>query len=509
MNQSLLIWGIVLMVAFPLLTIALGEIGQYLRRREHPVGPFVRNIQRWVLPPLVILLIMGQILGLPESLPAVVIVETVLGIAVIYTSLSLIKVVLTPEDKQYSWQFSVPNLLFHVIRTSIVLGIAAYVLTDVWKIDLTKVVGALGVGSLVFALALQETLSNLVSGFLLLADSPFKKGDWLKIDDLDAQVIDINWRSTRLQTIDGNLLIIPNGSLGNERIFNYSLPNPKREVSIEVSFSNDDPPNRVKQVLRQTILETPGVIQSEQPSLETQSFNNNCSIKYCVSFMVKDYASGLTVANDFKTRLYYAAQRHGLTMPLPIQHNYTASLADIKQENTQQEVLQYLQSLTYFMSLEPEIISRLSQDAIVKYYGTGEKVFQEGDFVGGFYIIQSGSISLHVKDQQGKDQKIGDLSSGDFFGESVLLAGQSSLVSASAIDDLKAIVLDPDTVANLLPENPRFAKQINELIEERRKTIRRVKKLDDGKVKSAKNNGNLGRPSILGQLGRSTGERAI
>lgn len=501
MNQSLLIWGIVLIVGFPILTIVLGESGQYLRRREHPVAPFVRDIQRLVLPPLVILLIMRQILGFSESMPIVIIVETVLGISAIYTSLALVKVVLTPEDKQYNWQFSVPNLLFHVIRSSVVLGIVAYVLTDVWKIDLTKVVEALGVGSLVFALALQETLSNLVSGFLLLADSPFKKGDWLKIDDLDAQVIDINWRSTRLQTVDGNLLIIPNGNLGNERIFNYSLPNPKREISVEVSFSQDDPPNRVKQVLRQTLLETPGVVQNEQPYLETQSFDNNSSIKYSVSFMVKDYASGVTVANDFKTRLYYAAQRHSLTMPLPIQHTYTASLTDIKQENSQQEVVDYLQSLTYFMSLEPEIISRLAQDAIVRYYGTEEKVFQEGDFVGGFYIIQSGSVSLSVKDQQNKDQKIADLSSGDFFGESVLLAGQSSLVSVSVIDDLKAIVLDPDTVADLLPENPRFAKQINELIEERRKTIRRVKKLDDGRVKSATNNGNLGSRSILGPIG--------
>ena len=125
---------------------------------------------------------------------------------------------------EYKWQIAVPNLLYQVIRAAMVLGTIAYVLSTVWNVDLTQAAQALGVGSLVIALALQDTLSNLVSGFLLLTDSPFKKGDWIQVGNLKGQVVDINWRAVRLLTFDDDLLIVPNGSLGKQNILNYNQP---------------------------------------------------------------------------------------------------------------------------------------------------------------------------------------------------------------------------------------------------------------------------------------------
>jgi len=499
MNQSLLIWGCILIFGFPILTIILGQAGESLRRREHPLGPFVHHLQRFVLPPLSILIIVRKILGIQEGGIALQVLETLLGIAIIYTSLSFIKAILTPGKKEYIWQITVPHLLFQVIRASLVLGIAAYVLGNIWNIDLSQAAAALGVGSLVIALALQDTLSNLVSGFLLLADSPFKKGDWIKVGDLEGKVMDMNWRAVRLLTKSNDLLVIPNGSLGQQEILNYNQPTPRSEVEFTVSFSRNDPPNRVKEVLEEVYGQITGTVGSVL--IITQSFND-FSISYLVEFFAQDFWSRFTTTSEFKTRLYYAAKREGLTMPYPIE--YQVDVTELDEQNdaqeNQEELAEYLQSLPYFISVSSEAIAKLVLDTTVEYYGTGEQIIREGEFVRGLYIIQNGNAKLAIKDAKGSEQKVAQIYRGDFFGESVFMSGKPSVVSVSALTDLKLIKIGADTAANLLLENPRFAKQIDDSLEDRRTAIRRVRKQIDGLANNLADNGNLGGSSILKQF---------
>ena len=68
---------------------------------------------------------------------------------------------------------------------------------------------ALGIGSVVIGLALQDTLGSIAAGITLLFEQPFKKGDWLRVGDLGGKVTDINWRSVRIETIDMVQITIP------------------------------------------------------------------------------------------------------------------------------------------------------------------------------------------------------------------------------------------------------------------------------------------------------------
>jgi len=500
MNQSLLIWGAVLIFGFPILTIVLGQLGDSLKRREHPFATFVRNLQYFVLPPLILLLIFEQILGWKELVVFLQVLETVLWIAIIYTTLSLLRVVLTLDEKYYPWQIPVANLFFQVIRAAVILVLVGYALAEVWKVDISKAAQAFGIGSLVIALALQDTLSNLVSGFLLLADSPFKKGDWLQLGDINGQVIDMNWRSVRLKTVEGNVVIIPNGALGKERILNYSLPDAAQGVWIEVSFSNDDPPNRVKQLLQQVLLETQGTdLEKGFRIISTGSFDD-FSISYKVMFMAKDFMSTYQARSDFKTRLYYSAQRRGLSLsPYPTNHIYHASINEPKLEQTHEEITEYFQSLPYFTSLSIKVLDRLALDSTIEYYGKEEQIIQEGEFVGGLYIIQNGHAKLTIKDINGIPQEVARIANGDFFGESVFMSDKPSALSISALDDLKVIRIEADTAANLLVDNRKFAKQIDDCLDERRSVIQRVRGTGE-EVNNLTDNDNSGGYSILKQF---------
>ncbi|MDY7015227.1 MAG: mechanosensitive ion channel family protein, partial [Cyanobacteriota bacterium] len=424
MNQSLVIWGFILIFGFPTLTVLLGQFGESLRRREHPLAPFIVNLQKLVLPPLSILLIARKILAWQEGGIALQLLETLLGIAIIYTCLSFFKVLLIAEPKKYFWQVSVPDLLFQVIRASLVIVIGAYILANTWNIDLTQAAQALGVGSLVIALALQDTLSNLVSGFLLLADSPFKKGDWLQIDDRECQVLDINWRAVRLITRDKDLLVIPNGSLGKQNILNYSQPTTNSEVEFFVKFSRNDPPNRVMQVLREVYEQVPGTSGHLETGIE--SFDD-FAISYIVDYKVTDFWDRHRSPRHFKALLYYAAKRKGLTMPYPTKYQYTIDSTAIgsqqEQQENQQDILEFLLSLPYFRSVSSEVLTKLIPDTTFEYYGTGEQIVYEGEFVQGLYLIQNGKAQLTIKDARGSETVVDRISHGDFFGESVFMSG--------------------------------------------------------------------------------------
>ena len=90
-----------------------------------------------------------------------------------------------------SWRSRAPKLFQDLIRLLLVVIGAAIVLSVVWRQDLGGLIAALGVGSIVLGLALQETLGNLMSGIALFFERPFSVGDWISVGGKSGQVVQI------------------------------------------------------------------------------------------------------------------------------------------------------------------------------------------------------------------------------------------------------------------------------------------------------------------------------
>ncbi|MBW6431602.1 mechanosensitive ion channel family protein [Patescibacteria group bacterium] len=126
-----------------------------------------------------------------------------------------------------------PKLITGTISALIYLS-GAIIVLSYWGIQITPLVAALGVGGIAIGLGLQETLSNLFAGLHIVSDEPVKVGDYIEIGtDIAGTVEDIGWRSTRLKTIQNNVVIIPNSHLAKSVIVNLSSES--REVSVLVS----------------------------------------------------------------------------------------------------------------------------------------------------------------------------------------------------------------------------------------------------------------------------------
>ncbi len=478
MHQDILTWAIALMLGVPAVAITLNEVIERLQRQNIPLVETLQHLRNLVLPFLTAWLVLRQILTLEPSGNLVRASETLFWIAIIYTGLSFLNTTLTTRKKPKAWQIRVPNLYLLLARASVVLLIGVHIFSNIWKINLAQITAALGVGSLVVALALKDTLGNLVSGFLLLLERPFEEGDWIKFShrtgtSFDGEVIEMNWRSVRLRNRNRDIIVIPNAELGQTTFENYTLLNPVHAERVFVKFSHHDLPNQVIGILQKAALETPGIVADPEPKTRIKEYGD-FFINYEMKVYINDYPKKDDIRGDLLKRIYYAIKRHKLTIPLPTQMEYSLDEALLKSEVPQERVLEYLEALPYLAFLDPSTINKLARSAIVEEYGVGECIIKAGNLDKGFFIVWDGCVRLSIKNSQGKEQEVFRLESGDCFGEMSLLAGQPSLVSVTVVQDLQAIVISTEVIIDLAEHSAKFALEINRLIEERNKAIKLI-----------------------------------
>jgi len=474
MSSNILVWAIALIIGFPLLVIILGEIIHNLQKRGKPLAATVLVVRNLVLPVLTFLLFTQHILQLPPTDERLRSMQTLLWICVIHAALSLLNAVLFEQAKADTWRSKVPKLLIDLSRLFLVLLGTAIVLATVWKADLAGLVTALGVSSIVIGLALQDTLGSVMSGIALLFEQPFSVGDWLRVGELVGQVIDINWRSVRLITLEREMVIIPHKVIGAEVIRNFSRPQRIHAERIQIGFSYKNPPNLAKYVLRTTALETQGILLNPEPHIFTLAYDDS-AITYEVKFFIEDYADLEEIRDRFMTRVWYAAQRHNLSIPFPIRTLYHFHGPTSRAEGSK-KFAESLQSIPSFVPLEKsENSHQRSEDITLQQFGAGEKVMQQGHPSNALYIIIAGQAVMSVKDKFGQEREVLPIKSGEFFGEMTLFSGEPSTISVTALEDLELMTIAASEVNQMIDRQPNFSREISQVLEIRRRAVQAVK----------------------------------
>ncbi len=171
--------------------ILLGEAIYRADRRTLPIGGIFRALRNIVLPLAVLFVFLTRLLEFERESVPVRLVETALWISVVYAVLLVFNVLVFENAAKESWRSRAPKLFQDLIRLLLVVIGAAIVLSVVWRQDLGGLIAALGVGSIVLGLALQETLGNLMSGIALFFERPFSVGDWISVGGKSGQVVQI------------------------------------------------------------------------------------------------------------------------------------------------------------------------------------------------------------------------------------------------------------------------------------------------------------------------------
>ncbi|MBF0155621.1 MAG: ABC transporter substrate-binding protein [Magnetococcales bacterium] len=143
----------------------------------------------------------------------------------------------------------VPNIIrmfaAMVLYVLAICGVVAFVLDEA----LTSLLATSGLLAMIIGLAVQANIANVFSGIVVNIERPFSVGDWVKIGSLDdAQVIDITWRTMRLQTVNGHVISIPNGKASESSVVNYTAAGHVR-IRTVVTVSPTYPPQMILGIL--------------------------------------------------------------------------------------------------------------------------------------------------------------------------------------------------------------------------------------------------------------------
>lgn len=126
-------------------------------------------------------------------------------------------------------------------------------------VNISALLGTLGIGGLAFALAAQDTLKNIFGGLTIFTDRPFKIGDRIFVNGVDGFVEDIGIRSIRIRTMEKKLVTIPNSKISDASIENITAE-PMRRVLLKLGLTYNTPPEKVNEAL-QILLKMPQKIK--------------------------------------------------------------------------------------------------------------------------------------------------------------------------------------------------------------------------------------------------------
>ena len=469
-----LVWALALVIGFPAVTVALGEIIMRLRRGGRPVASPLALVRNLVLPTLALLVFLLKVLGQDQGNSSVRLVETLFWLFVINAVLSALNVLLFAGAEKGTWQSRTPKLFIDLVRAIIVLILGAIMLSTVWNLNLGHLIAALGVGSIVLGLALQDPLGNLFSGLVLLFERPLSVGDWIKLGENIGQVVETNWRAVHLKTSSRDLVIIPNAALAKGSFINFSRPATVHRETIPLQFSYNDPPNKVKRVLAEVAQRTPGIIEHPDQVISLVRYNDS-GITYDTKVFMDNYGDNARVRDGFQSLVWYAARRHGLTMPYPI-----LTTVNLSQEEFAAEERAPLPPSALAAFCRFDLASRDGNNApvsrqAVQHFAKGEQIIAEGSVLPGVYLILRGKISLSVSGAEGEKLEIAQVGGGEFFGEKAAIAGGLSDTTATALEDLELLVLDTDTLHTLLARTPPLSREIGSVMEARRRALRGIR----------------------------------
>jgi MscS family membrane protein len=166
-----------------------------------------------------------------------------------------------------------------------------YVLT-LYEVNVTPLIAGAGIIGIAIALAAQDLFSNFFGGAVIITDQPFKTGDRVLINDVLGDVIHIGPRSTRIITLDSDIVTIPNTKIVTSVVHNYSLPNPQVRIQIPVTISHAEDIGRIKTILDEICDEavktrSDVIAGSPHPTIYLTKMDKNG-----MTFMVTVFASG-------------------------------------------------------------------------------------------------------------------------------------------------------------------------------------------------------------------------
>jgi small-conductance mechanosensitive channel/CRP-like cAMP-binding protein len=361
-----------------------------------------------------------------------------------------------------------PKILRDVLDATLYVLATLIIVKNEFNIDLSSLVAGSAIASVVLGLALQDTLGNLFAGLSLQLERPFEVGDSVSVGTENGRVLQLGWRATRLETKRREVITLPNNQLAKQTVKNFSRKNEPVGVDLFIGVSYEAPPNRVKEVVAETLAEVPLILASPSYRTRTWAFEE-MSIKYRIRFYVADYTRANRVKDEVLTRLWYRLRREDIEIPAAPRTMQLRAQAD--QVGFPVEArLSLLGAVDLLSVLRAEEKEHLAKAMVPRFFGSGERIIEEGAAGQTFYVVASGTVSVTTR----RGVEVTRLARGQYFGEMSLLTGEPRSATVVAVEDAVLFELDRPGFGKLFAGHPGLATQLSTILAERRLQLEAV-----------------------------------
>jgi small-conductance mechanosensitive channel len=463
------------LASVPVLFVVLVAVGRRLKRKHGVrlgVIYLLFSIVFSIYLPLLVFTILGGMAGMggrfqipgpiKEGLQFLGAAVTLLG-AIVFIALL----------RRFFWeiwfekraQTQAPKFLSQLVGLLIFITAVLFVLTVGYGKDISVLLGASGLAAIVLGLALQDLLGNVIAGIALELGKPFKPGDWLVVDGKHAEVIEVNWRSTRLRDNDDIYRDIPNKAIVGATITNLTHPNRQHGIRLRVNFDYSAPPNFVKDTLKRAAANAAYVLSTPQPKVFLKNFGPY-SIEYEIRFWMDDQSKYNDILDAIRTNIWYEAQRSGLKIPFPIR--------TIQIERPKPEVREKLdvarasmRRQSFLQLLAPAQLDAMLNGARLLRFGRTERIIEQGAEGRSMFIVAHGEAEVLVKIND-IEKSVAVLREGDYCGEMSLLTGEPRSASVLAKTDCEMWEIGKDVLAGILAENQPLVEKLSDILTTRK-----------------------------------------
>lgn len=208
--------------------------------------------------------------------------------------------------------------LFDNLARLILLGGAAYFLLLAWHLNITGWLASAGIAGLALGLAAQDTLSNIFGGLSIIADAPYKVGDWVNLDGGErGRVTRVGLRSTRMMTRDDVEITVPNAAIASGKIINESGgPSKRSRVSVAVGVAYGSDVDQVREVLLRAAQGVDFVVDDPEPRIRFTEMADSALVFRVLCWIEFPELRGQCV-DGLNTAIYKALNTEGITIPFP------------------------------------------------------------------------------------------------------------------------------------------------------------------------------------------------
>jgi len=337
------------------------------------------------------------------------------------------------QPVRYQTGSDIPLVLRLFVQAVIYGAAILAIMSFVFNVTVTGLAATSGLLALIFALSSKIDLSNIMAGLGISLSKIFKLGDWVKIGDIEGQVVEMTPRSTRILTFNASIINIPNVTVASEVIENYNQPTPVFRLSISLELEAIYTVQRIEKILLAAVATTDEILEDPQPSVIFKG-QGELGQKFQLVFFISDYARQHYLWQATWRQIWQHLTLAGIKMPIPIHE----VLESNNMQTSDVAKLAIIKKIHLLSHLSDQGMQHLANKLYSRYYQSDELIVAADEYFNVLGIVVEGVISYKRLINQ-RWQEVDRIGAGSIFGATSLL--DQTIIEGAVVAKTDSVVL--------------------------------------------------------------------